>query len=253
MNKIQPKTIFTGKKSIYLPTCHSTNELASQKIQSEELAEGTIVLTDNQTHGKGQRGNKWYTAPGQNLTFTIVYKPEFLNPQDQFQLNIAVSLGIFKALKPFLGENELKIKWPNDVYVDSRKMGGMLIESIISGPKIAYSLIGIGLNINQEEFEVEKACSLTSVLYQKFSRETVLESILEEIEKEYLNLKNGRIAEQKERYLSELFRMEEWHNYRKEDGVFEGRIKGVTAEGRLLMETRLGLIQFGNKEFEYIL
>ncbi|KPM47462.1 biotin--[acetyl-CoA-carboxylase] ligase [Jiulongibacter sediminis] len=253
MNNIQPKTLFTGKKSIYLPTCHSTNDWASQKIQSESLDEGTIVLTDNQTHGKGQRGNKWYAEPGKNLTFTLIYKPFFLPVLEQFKLNVAVSLAIADALSVFLKNEEVKIKWPNDIFVGQKKVGGILIESMIAGNVLANSMIGVGVNINQQHFSVPLATSLKNLTNQTFVKENVLETLCESIEKEYLHLKNGSFALQKERYLDRMFRREEWHIYLENGEEFEGRIKGIGQDGRLLMETRLGLIQFGNKEFEYII
>lgn len=253
MNNIQPKTLFTGKKSIYLSTCHSTNDWTSQKIQSESLDEGTIVLTDNQTQGKGQRGNKWYAEPGQNLTFTLVYKPEFLAVKEQFKMNVAVSVAIAEALSEFVSDEEVRIKWPNDIFLGDQKVGGILIESMVAGNILVYSLIGIGININQTDFPVPLATSLKKKTGQSFEIARILEVLCAHLEKEYLALKSDGYAGQKERYLERMFRREEWHSYLENGEEFQGRIKGISTDGRLLMETRLGLIQFGNKEFEYII
>ncbi|MCR9064320.1 MAG: biotin--[acetyl-CoA-carboxylase] ligase [Cytophagales bacterium] len=253
MYKIQPKTSFTGKKSIYLPSCHSTNEYASEKIQKGELEEGLIVITDHQTKGKGQRGNKWESQAGKNLTFTLILKPSFLSVKDQFQLNMAVSLGIYETLKAIIQKDSLKIKWPNDIYIDNEKIGGILIESLISSGSLGTSMVGIGLNINQTEFLIDHATSLKNVVNQEFNLEDLLTSLAEKLEIEYLELKEGNTEKQKERFLEKLFRRDEWHQFRSQNEVFNGRIKGITASGSLLMETELGLIQFGNKEFEYIL
>ncbi len=253
MYKIQPKTSFTGKKSIYLPSCHSTNEYASEKIQKGELEEGLIVITDHQTKGKGQRGNKWESQAGKNLTFTLILKPSFLSVKDQFQLNMAVSLGIYETLKAIIQKDSLKIKWPNDIYIGNEKIGGILIESLISSGSLGTSMVGIGLNINQTEFLIDHATSLKNVVNQEFYLEDLLTSLAEKLEIEYLELKEGNTEKQKERFLEKLFRRDEWHQFRSQNEVFNGRIKGITASGSLLMETELGLIQFGNKEFEYIL
>ena len=94
MNKIQPKTLFIGKNTIYLPSCHSTNDIAAEMIQSGSVFDGTTVITSNQTAGRGQRGNAWEALAGQNITISIILKPNFLSANEQFKLNIAVSLGI---------------------------------------------------------------------------------------------------------------------------------------------------------------
>ncbi len=252
MNKIQPKTLFTGKYSIYLPTCHSTNESATEIIQKNEIPEGTIVITDNQTQGKGQRGNTWLSQANKNLTFTLVLKPIFLNVSEQFKLNIAISLGIYNALKEYIGEG-LSIKWPNDIFYGDKKLGGILIESMISNGQMSYSFIGIGLNINQTEFNLPNATSLCKIGYQDyFELTSVLENLCENIEKEYLKLKVGNESSQKKEYLNTLYRFDTWNLYRDEKGEFEGRIKGIKPSGKLIIETKLGLKQFETKEFEYI-
>jgi BirA family biotin operon repressor/biotin-[acetyl-CoA-carboxylase] ligase len=252
LNKLQPKTLFTGKYSIYLPTCHSTNESAAEIIQKNEIQEGTIVITDNQTKGKGQRGNIWLSEANKNLTFTLILKPIFLDVSEQFKLNIAVSLGIYNGLKMYLGD-ELSIKWPNDIFYGDKKLGGMLIESMIANSQMRYSFVGIGLNINQTEFNLANATSLSKIANLKhFELNKVLEKICKSIEKEYLILKAGNEELQKDIYVNSLYRYDSWHLYRNENGEFDGRIIGVKPSGKLIMETKLGLKQFETKEFEYI-
>ncbi|AWV98971.1 biotin--[acetyl-CoA-carboxylase] ligase [Arcticibacterium luteifluviistationis] len=252
MNKIQPKTLFTGKNAIYLPTCHSTNETAGEIIQKGEIMEGTIVITDNQTRGKGQRGNTWHSEKGQNLTFTLILKPDFIPVNEQFRLNMAVSLAVYQTLTEFLDE-KLKIKWPNDILYGDQKLGGILIESLISNRIINYSFIGIGLNINQGNFELPNATSLSNLTENGlYDREELLTSLLENLEKQYLSIKQGKDVFLKDNYTENLFRRDVWSEYKTEDGVFEGKIRGVSESGKLIMETKFGLKQFGTKEFEYI-
>ena len=112
MHNFQPKTLFLGKNTIYLPSCHSTNDTAAEIIQNAQAFDGTIVITSDQTSGRGQRGNTWETLPGQNITMSVILKPDFLNASQQFSLNIAISLGIYAFLSKYISE-ELKIKWPN--------------------------------------------------------------------------------------------------------------------------------------------
>ncbi|WP_341227242.1 biotin--[acetyl-CoA-carboxylase] ligase [uncultured Arcticibacterium sp.] len=252
MNKIQPKTLFTGKNAIYLPTCHSTNETAAEIIQKGEIMEGTIVITDNQTRGKGQRGNTWISEKGKNLTFTLILKPDFIPVNEQFRLNMAVSLAVYHTLNEFLDE-KLKIKWPNDILYGSQKLGGILIESLIANRIINYSFIGIGLNVNQRNFELANATSLSNLTENGlFDREELLTSLLENLEEQYLKIKQGKDVFLKDKYTENLFRRDVWSEYKDSEGVFEGKIVGVNEAGNLIMDTKFGLKQFGTKEFEYI-
>ena len=174
MYKIQPNTLFTGKIIKYLPTCHSTNDIAAEMIQSQEVFEGTIIITDHQTTGRGQRGNSWEAAIGQNLTLSLILKPTFLRASDQFQLNVAVSLGVHEFLSQYLPEG-LTIKWSNDIYHYDKKLGGILIENTLQGYNIGYSVIGIGLNINQKQFENIRGTSLRA--YLQLNQEIALTDI----------------------------------------------------------------------------
>lgn len=252
MHKLQPKTLFTGKNTVYLPTCHSTNDSAAQIIQSDELLEGTIVITDNQTRGKGQRGNEWLAKAGENLTFTLILKPHFLPINEQFSLNLAVSLAVEEVLSKYLGD-KLKIKWPNDILYGDKKLGGILIESLVYGSTMNYSLVGIGLNINQQEFEFPMATSLSAQSQgDLFELASLLEPFCESMEKFYLKLKEGGDTELKMEYLRLLFGRGEWRNYKRNGQIFRGKIMDVSPFGQLVMETEFGLKQFGTKEFEYI-
>ena len=156
MYKIYPKTLFVGQIIQYLPSCQSTNDEASALIAQADPVEGTIVVTDHQMAGRGQRGNQWEAQAGQNLTCSLVLKPTFLSANEQFWLNIAISLGIYDGLQPLLGE-ALRIKWPNDIYVGDQKAGGILVENILQGYSMAWSVVGLGINVNQSDF-----CSSTA-------------------------------------------------------------------------------------------
>src|SRR5690554_3701783 len=148
MHKILANTIFLGKNIIHLPECHSTNDVAMQKYRSGEAPEGTIVITDKQTEGRGQRGNQWLTQPNLNLTFSLILTPVFLDASEQFGLNMAVSLGIREALSDYV--QGIIIKWPNDIlHEENGKIGGILIENSVTHKGIELAMVGVGLNINQ--------------------------------------------------------------------------------------------------------
>ncbi|AFK01776.1 biotin/acetyl-CoA-carboxylase ligase [Emticicia oligotrophica DSM 17448] len=256
MHNFQPKTLFLGKNHIYLPSCHSTNDIAAEIIQTKRVFDGTIVITSNQTAGRGQRGNTWEALPNQNITFSIILKPDFLSVVHQFRLNIAVSLGIFEFLCKYLS-NGLAIKWPNDIYVGNKKMGGVLIENTLSGSRIAYSVIGIGLNINQLSFSNEKAISLRLATQKQedFDIQTLIEQLCGCIEKYYLQLKNGGafIETQKKKYIERLFRVGEEHLYEKEEIIFKGKIVDVADSGHLMMEVGQELKKFEFKEISFVI
>lgn len=254
MYKIKPKTLFIGKNVFYLPSCHSTNDIAAEIIQKEEVFDGTVVITSYQSAGRGQRGNSWEAAPNQNLICSIILKPTFLLPSQQFRLNIAISLAITDLLQTF-GLPTLRIKWPNDVYIGHKKMGGVLIESSLSGSKISHTIIGIGLNIKQQSFRVENATSLAvECPNQIFDFDFLYETLLEAAEKRYIELRSGQIEKQQNEYLKKLFRINEWHTYKTPTEAFSGKITGITGQGFLQVENENGTIMaFDLKEITYVL
>jgi BirA family biotin operon repressor/biotin-[acetyl-CoA-carboxylase] ligase len=254
LHNFQPKTLFLGKKSIYLPSCHSTNDIAAEIIQNKPVFDGTIVITSDQTAGRGQRGNVWEALPGQNITCSIILKPDFLSATEQFKLNIAVSLGIYYFLSKYLPEN-LKVKWPNDIYIGDRKMGGVLIENSIAGSRIAYSVVGIGLNINQLSFEDvhSRAVSLRLATQNidEFEIEKLIGELCISIEKYYLQLKNNHHIAQKNAYLQILYRFQETHFFRKNEEKFLGKIVGVAPTGHLMLEIEGKVEYFDFKEVAF--
>ena len=255
MYNIQPNTLFTGKLIKYLPSCHSTNDIAVQMIQSENMVfEGTVIITDNQTAGRGQRGNTWEASTGENLTFSLILKPNFLKASDQFQLNVAISMGVFDFLNEFVDEN-LKVKWSNDIYFGDKKMGGILIENSLQGYQIGHSIIGIGLNINQTEFANARATSLKKITQNplKYDLSELLKRLLENIEINYLKIKNNNYESLKIRYLENLYRFKEYHYFRKNGQPFLGQIIGIDETGKLGIETEENVIYFDFKEVEFVI
>lgn len=216
--------------------------------------EGTVIITDNQTAGRGQRGNTWEASRGENLTFSLILKPNFLRASDQFQLNVAVSMGVFDFLSEFIDEN-LKVKWSNDIYYGDKKMGGILIENSLQGYQIGHSIIGIGLNINQTEFSNERATSLKNITQNplKYDLSELLKKLLENIEINYLKIKNNDYNLLKIRYLCNLFRFEGYHYFKKNGQQFLGRIIGIDETGKLGIETDGNVIYFDFKEVEFVI
>jgi len=247
--------LFVGQNFITIKQVDSTNnflkELASN---SKPLIEGTVIMAENQYAGRGQQQNGWHAEPGKNLTFSILLKPSFLPVTDQFDLVRAVSLGVFDALEPLLGD-KLKIKWPNDIYFTDQKLGGMLIENMIQGGQIKNSIVGIGLNINQENFppHLPNAISVKQILHQDYDLNGLLSEICRHIEAYYLNLKAGKISFVRESYLNRLYRLNERKVFKSKDGVFDGVIKDVRDNGLLVVKNNKDEeLEFSLKEIEFL-
>jgi len=248
--KIKSKTLFIGKNLIYLPTCQSTNDEAADLVRLGQGWEGTVVITDYQSAGRGQRGNQWLAHAGENFTLSMILRPHFLIPSQQFRLNVAISVGIYEFFKPFLGE-KLKVKWPNDLYFGDQKLGGVLIENSIQGGRLEASIVGMGLNINQTYFDNPRATSLRNATERTYSLEELLPDLMASLEKNYLLLRNGHFDGLKMRYLQILFRYQEQHNFRRGENVFTGMIVGVTDAGLLAVQIENRLEYFDFKEISY--
>lgn len=251
MYKIPAKTLFVGQSLVYMPECHSTNDEASRLIQREGTIEGTTVITSDQTAGRGQRGNTWHSEPGKNLTFSIILKPSFLAVSNQFYLNMIVSLGVYDYLKTIFDE-AVKIKWPNDILVKDKKVCGILIENQINGQKIQNSTIGVGLNVNHEKFDLERASSMKLLCDRGFELQEVFEGVLEKIESRYLMLREQSTEALSSEYKNALYWLDERHVFSSRQKLFEGKITGVDEFGRLKIETDTGVKYMSVKEVEFV-
>ena len=251
MENISPQTRFTGRQFVFLPVCTSTNTVAQQLLNKNEATQGCVILTENQTAGRGQRGNSWEAGVGQNLTLSVVYKPTFLEAAEQFYLNIAISLGIADFLKRFLPAG-VQLKWPNDLYFLENKLGGILIENSISGAMLQSSVIGIGLNVNQTHFENSNAVSLKLITGQTFNLKQLTENLLESLEKRYLELQEKSWSQLQQEYWSQLLGFGEYRLYELAGNVIQGKITGTDVYGRLLLDTDKGMQTFDLKEIKFL-
>jgi BirA family transcriptional regulator, biotin operon repressor / biotin---[acetyl-CoA-carboxylase] ligase len=249
--KIPANTLFLGKNLVYVPQCHSTNTLATELSQKAETPEGTLIITNHQMAGRGQRGSSWEASPGENLTFSLILKPDFLSAQNQFQLNQAFSLGVLDYVKIKLAE-DIKVKWPNDVIVNGRKVCGILFENQISGNELRHSIVGIGLNVNQHSFQYPTAGSLCLFSNQTYSLPLELEALLFCLELRYCMLKEGKHEELKAEYLRNLYRIGEIHRFSNQEMEFEGIISGIDETGRLRIEVDGRERIFGVKQLTFL-
>lgn len=251
MYKIFEETQIIGKEVIFLPKCRSTNDTAVRLIKKGAAKEGTIIITDHQLKGRGQQGNIWISEPEQNLTFSIILKPNFLNPNRNFYLSIFSSLAIQHALQEYSGKT-FRIKWPNDIMFGNRKIAGLLIENQIQSDRIDNAIIGIGLNLNQTGFDPElNAISLKQIGKTDYDRNHFLNTLIHHLDITYLQLKNMGGDDLKIRYLSNLFWINEEHSFSSET-VFKGRITGIDEYGRLQILSGDRICTFNFKEITYL-
>lgn len=227
-------TLFVGQSLLKLKTVASTNDYVADMIKNSVVHEGTIVAADIQTNGKGQRGNIWRSEPYKNLTFSLVLYPNFLDATDHFYLNKAITIGIkrFVDRKVF---DEVKIKWPNDVYLNELKIGGVLIENTLKGKRIGASIVGIGLNVNQEIFanDVPNPTSLKLETGVFSNLDFALEELAGEIEATYLKIKQNKKSLDDE-FNKSLLGLNEWRSYKVKNKKLQLKAIGVDEYGKLI-------------------
>lgn len=229
----------------------STNDEAF----SASYREGDVVLACRQTAGRGQRGHTWMGGEGENLTFSLVLEPTFLPINRQFLISQAVALALVDTLRVY-GISP-RIKWTNDIYVGDRKIVGILLEQKLQGGVIARTVVGIGLNVNQREFDTSLPNPTSMALEGScdFDTAEVLDALVERLMLRYEQLRRGDEEQLRAEYHALLYRLNEWHTYAFADGtLFEGRILGVEPSGRLIVEQQGGeTASYAFREIEFVL
>ena len=243
-----------GQNLVTLKEVDSTNTFLKNVLANNEpVPEGTVIMAESQVAGRGQQLNKWYSSINESLAFSLLLKPHFLPVPQQFLLTCAISLGIHHALLPLVG-NQLKIKWPNDVYVGNGKLGGILIENQVQGNAIRNSIIGIGLNINQQEFPawVPNAVSLRQILHTDYDLKALLLEICSHIEHWYIKLKQGETSQIQAAYLETMYWLNSPGVFKAQDIIFDGVIAGVSPTGQLQVINNGLLKSYNLKEIEFL-
>ncbi len=239
---------------VKLDATNSTNSYLKEWAKKADVSHGTVVLAKHQESGRGQLGAKWLSDNGKNLTFSILYKFSNLQITDQFYLNCAVSLAIYDALLPIIGKS-LTVKWPNDIMSDDKKIGGILIENAVKNGYISQSVIGIGLNVNQIIFsdELPDATSLAIITQKTFDLDSVLDTILQSLEKKLKLLELGQFADLNSAYQNTLYRRNIFSKFNEKNNNFLGKIIGVTIQGKLQIQLESSeLREFSLKEVRFV-
>jgi len=249
------QTLFIGHNTIRLPIVDSTNTIAQDLVKQGKALEGTIVRADDQRLGRGQRGSIWLSEPGKNLTFSLVLFPKDLFPEQQFVLTQLVSL----ALRDFVASQikdaeKVKIKWPNDIYVGNKKIAGVLIENSWRGNEIGASIIGIGININQEVFATDSACSLKQLIGAEVDLDNCFLELCSYLERRYLQFINNQSQTLRSEYHKNLFQLQQVFTYEISEKKVQAKIIGVSNEGKLQLSiiSNFQVLELGLKEVKFI-
>ena len=224
---------------IRLNAIESTNTYAKNLLAENKIVNETCIVTSNQTSGRGMQTNRWESEPNKNLTFSLICFPDFLTPGRQFQLNKVVSISVLDLLQQIVPDDKLSIKWPNDIYIGHKKAAGILIETSITGQKLKWVVIGIGINVNQSEFsnDLPNPTSLIHFTQSDINLDTLLDAYLELFDQRYKQLATDKTEELDSEYLRALFRFGVTSKFVYKGIEIKARITGVNEYGWLRLLT----------------
>lgn len=239
--KITPKTQLIGQNIFYFNQIESTNTFAHQFAKEQTESNGVVFFAEEQTKGRGQNDKHWKSEPNKNLSFSFIFESKNAAIEKAFYFNKLICLSVLQALKSYLQDEKVEIKWPNDIFVNKKKIAGILIENNIQSNKIKHSIVGIGINVNQS-FVSEKsfvATSVYDVLSTETSREDLFCLILETIDKN-LFLSNETLIEKT--FDENLLGFNTFCEFLDASSIkFTAKVVGVNNHGQLLVESN-GLI-----------
>jgi BirA family biotin operon repressor/biotin-[acetyl-CoA-carboxylase] ligase len=248
-------TLFIGKVVFCLNSVDSTNKYAQDIISKTNPIEGTVIRAEEQFAGRGQFGSVWKSTPGENITISIILCPKFLLVKHQFYLNAAIALGVYDFINEIVLADNVSIKWPNDIYIGEKKVAGLLIENILRGAYLDKTVVGIGINVNQTEFDASlpNPTSISLECQKKFSIDEILFQLYACLERQYLRLQKGSFSEITQDYQKCLFGMNIQRKYKLSDGSqIDAEIVGVEENGRLLVKHNETIRSFDLKEISVL-
>ena len=249
--------MFMGREVRRFATLTSTNDMVAALAADPHHAEGLAVVADEQEAGRGQRGRLWQSEQGANLLVSYLLRPTFLRAEMQYDLSRCVALAVQSTVLGSLPNNEqqVHIKWPNDILVDGRKVAGILIETGMRGTNLSHAVCGIGLNVNQTAFDgVPNATSLSLASGDKYETEAVLQLLSRHLEAQYLLLRQGRTDLIRSRYDAPLFGKDSPVNVRIDDTATVMVPLRTVPDGRLVCQMSDGSERtFMHHEIEWIL
>ncbi|MCI0921474.1 biotin--[acetyl-CoA-carboxylase] ligase [Sphingobacterium rhinopitheci] len=255
---MQNNTFFGYSKPsslIVLDNVSSTNDYLKQLLANfKPQLPFTAIMARQQTMGRGQRGTSWIAQPNKNLTASFLNTPKHLAIKDQFLTTITSSLAVYDSLSEFIPSN-LSIKWPNDIMVNNKKIGGILIENKITSTAIKHSIIGIGINVNTTEFPIEFRKKTTSIALENFDFNLTIISLVKRIQQQLIRYEqivaDGEIDKLWNLYTDRLFRKNCIATYIINNLEIQGEILGVNTDGKLLLKVADEVHKYDLKELRY--
>jgi len=239
------------KNSLYIKHTHSTNELCWEMNRKKSLPEGFVVYTDFQSEGKGQPGNSWESAKSKNLLFSLILHPIHIPMNEVFLISQLVSVALKNVLDDYMPE--ITVKWPNDIYWNDQKLGGILIENSIQGNKIMTVVIGIGMNVNQKMFEsnAPNPVSILQITGKSQNRKQLLQKFQRNIMSLYSELEKEDIQK---KYAESMYRRNGFHTFMSDNETFSAKIVEVQTDGQLELVTKDGEQKyFYFKEVQFVI
>ncbi len=238
----------------HLESVDSTNNYATTLVNEKKAVDRQVVVAQFQTNGKGHSNNCWSSEKGKNLMISVILFPNYLKSIHQFKLSICISLAVCDFLSQFL--KNIKIKWPNDIYVNDKKICGILIENSMMGNYFYHAVAGIGININQQEFD-SILPNPTSVLLEsnkQFDLDQMLHIFLSHLTARLTDLENQEFDKLTDNYISQLYRFNTESEFLENGNRFRALIVGIGEIGQLILKENNGHIRnFLFKEIEYII
>lgn len=240
-----------GHTTHHFDTLNSTNNYAANVFKKEHIKCGTVILADNQTDGRGQRDNKWFSEPYSNLTFSFVLDNNKLDINRPLKPILITSLALINFFKSV--NITAKIKWPNDIMINDLKIAGILIENFYSGKQLNFSVIGIGININQENFNDLPATSLKSIKKKEIPLNNAFESVIYQLNLAFESYHKIQFNEVLKIYNSQLWKKEEVVDYylAASKQRHQGKIMGANENGELIIKSDNELKSYKNGEVKF--
>ncbi|HET9825272.1 MAG TPA: biotin--[acetyl-CoA-carboxylase] ligase [Chitinophagaceae bacterium] len=231
-----------GSPFIELQSVDSTNNYALAQIHANLAQPGSCYFAHEQTAGKGRRGKSWATEKDANITMSVVLKPSFLRLFQQFHLSACVAVATHTFLKKFASQS-IKIKWPNDLYWENRKIAGILIENVIGNRRIKaadweWAVVGIGVNVNQTEFpsSIKNAASLKQISGKHLDTISLAKELCQFLDSFYLKLLNDGVSQILDQYNEVLYKKNEIVKFKKVNRLFNATVKNVNEAGELIVQ-----------------
>ncbi len=239
-----------GNQKFILSDVDSTNNFAAKLINDGLGGHGSVIMAENQTNGRGQQGSLWQSNSKLNLLFSLILSSTEMSKVNPIGINWYISICIIEFLKS--QKISAKIKWPNDILVDSLKISGILIENKFMGSHLKSSVAGVGINVNQLEFNRMSVTSMKMRTRKDYLIDELMDDLIFYLKKNEHLIYLETNKELKDKYLNELFGLNEDRFFSDHSTSFSGKIIGVDDAGRLQVKSNGDVLSFQNKEIQYL-